>query len=171
MKSPAFACLDSGNEPKSDYADKTGDKLKTLSIIFLLVAVMLVFAARRKTVASSGTLGVNAGNALRKSRKTQQVPRNPYRGTAIAHDVNACDAVKAIRSKCFLDAERATPLLPLPGCDRAQCNCKYAYHEDRRTFDEEDRRHPYALRAQLFASDGNPEKRARKRGRRKSDWA
>lgn len=138
--------------------------------MLLLVAVILVFAVRKKIVASTGTLGIHAGNSLIKSRKTQQVPRNPYRATAIAHDANACEAVKAISSKRFLDAERATPLFPLPSCDRTQCNCKYAYHEDRRNFDEEDRRHPYALRAQLFASVGNAEKRARKRGRRKSDW-
>ena len=144
--------------------------MEVLSIICILFVAILVVAAKRKTVASPGTLGSNAGNALKKSRKNQQMPRKPYRATSIVHDVNACAAVKAIGNKRFLDTERATPPLPLPDCNGAQCNCKYTHHQDRRN-SEDERRHPNALRADLFVSTGNPEKRARKRGRRKGDYA
>ena len=42
----------------------------------------------------------------------------------------ACAAAQVCKGKRFLSAQ--APRLPLPGCDAAQCGCKYRHHEDRR---------------------------------------
>jgi hypothetical protein len=133
----------------------------------MIVAILLTLAMK-KTFSSPGTLGFNGGNVVRKARKNSPVARNPYRATSIVFDVDACDAVKAVGSRRFLDTERNLPVVPLPECSAAKCNCKYAHYEDRRTSDDE-QRHPSALLSQLYESTGKENRRQRKRGRRKSD--
>ena len=149
--------------------DHIGDDMKILTVILVLLLATFFIAARRKTVATSGAPVPNAGSRVKKPRKTAQAPRNPYRATSILHDANSCDAVKTIGSRRFLDVDRATPTLPLPDCDAAQCNCKYTRHEDRRDSDH-DRRIPSTLQADLYGQTGEVNRRARKRGRRKTDW-
>ena len=144
--------------------------MDVIYIVFVMIVAILLILAMKKTFSSPGTLGFNGGNVVRKSQKNSQVARNPYRATSIVFDVNACDAVKAVGSKRFLDTERNLPVVPLPGCSVAKCNCKYAHYEDRRTSDEE-QRHPSALLSQLYESTGKPNRRQKKRGRRKGDWA
>ena len=148
-----------------------GGKVNILSIIVILFLVIYLIATLRKiAIGSPGTLGFNAGNAQKIPRRNAPAPRNPYRATSIVHDDHACEAVKAIGSKRFLDTDRVTPTLPLPDCDAAQCNCKYAQHKDRREFDE-DRRNPNKLPSELYDQTGKTNRRTRKRGRRKTDWA
>jgi len=139
-------------------------------IIVLLLAIFIVAVSRKTTVENPGTLGFNGGNAYKNRRENPPAPRNPYRATSIVSDEGACEAVMAIGNKRFLDTERNIPKLPLPGCDVARCNCKYLHHEDRRA-SQEDRRIPNALQAQLYDRTGQVNRRARKRGRRKTDWA
>ena len=93
---------------------------------------------------------------------------NPYSATSIRFDDTACDAVKAIGDRLFLDADRDTPLLPLPGCDAPRCNCKYVHREDRREVGE-DRRHPSGLQAELYDAGVNKNRREKNRGRRDDD--
>ena len=58
--------------------------------------------------------------------------RSQYRGVQIEVDVdNCCRAVKAIAGRRFLSSE--VPALPVDLCDAANCNCKYALFNDRRT--------------------------------------
>jgi hypothetical protein len=144
--------------------------MEVIYIVFFVIVATLLILAMRKTFSSPGTLGFNGGNVVRKSKKNSPVARNPYRAASIVFDVNACDALKAVGSRRFLDAERNLPVVPLPGCSVAKCNCKYAHYEDRRTSDE-DQRHPSALLSQLYGTTGKSNRRQKKRGRRKSDRA
>jgi hypothetical protein len=148
--------------------------MNVFSIVLLfLIAFLLVVLMRRSASNSPGTLGLNAGNTVnpvKQSRKHAPMARNPYRATSILLGEAPCDAVKANANKRFLDADRITPTLPLPDCDAANCTCKYAHHEDRRET-QEDRRHPNTLQSELYGSTGNTNRRNRKRGRRKTDWA
>ena len=99
---------------------------------------------------------------------TKPVQLKPYRGTAIVFDEGACDAAKALKDKRFLVSERDTPMLPLPACDAASCNCRYKHYDDRRE-DDHDRRHTAALRTEFYEDTGNQNRRVKKRGRRKTD--
>ena len=141
-----------------------------VAFMMVLSGVYLVVLKRKPQAKMAGTLGFNGGSVLARTGKSAAVPRSPYRATSIVHDGMACDAVKAISDRRFLDNARETPALPLPGCTSAQCNCRYARHEDRRDM-YEDRRAPSALQSNLFAQSGTTDRRARKRGRRKTDWA
>jgi hypothetical protein len=150
-------------------AKRRGDQMEVIYIGLVLIVAILLILAMRKTFSSPGTLGFNGGNVVRKSKKNSPVARNPYRATSIVFGVNACDAVKAVGSRRFLDTERNLPVVPLPGCSVAECNCKYAHYQERRISDE-DQRLPSALLSQLYESTGKENRRQRKRGRRKSDW-
>lgn len=138
--------------------------------VLALLAICFGIIIGKSASENLGTLGLNAGNALKSSTRKSIAPRNPWRATSIVHDQKACDAVKAIGGKRFLDVDRNIPKIPLPTCDANRCNCKYAQHEDRRDSDE-DRRLPNALKAQLYDHTGEGNRRSRKRGRRKTDWA
>jgi hypothetical protein len=85
-----------------------------------------------------------------------------YRCVELRYPGDACDAVKRIGAKRFLPGE--APGLPVPGCDRSHCNCRYAHHGDRR---DDDRRHPFAQHASLPPSSAGGERRTKK-DRRKS---
>jgi hypothetical protein len=127
--------------------------MKFLGLIaFLLVAYLLI------------------STVLKSSKKKSLVARNPYRATSIVPGAGACEAVKAIAGKRFLDVDKVKPSLPLPDCNASNCACKNAHHEDRRDYDE-DRRLPRGLTSELYDRTGNPDRRAKKRGRRKNDWA
>ena len=95
--------------------------------------------------------------------------RNPWRATSIVHDNFACRAVRTIGNKRFLDIEKNIPALALANCDAFTCNCRYAYHEDRRSHND-DRRSPGTLRSDLYDKAGEADRRQNKGGRRKSDW-
>jgi hypothetical protein len=56
---------------------------------------------------------------------------NPYHAVSIIPGSEACDAVKACVGVRFLSKE--APRLPVPGCDRSDCRCHYAHHDDRRS--------------------------------------
>ena len=137
--------------------------------LLVLLAFYFVIVKRRSVAGPKSTSGTIGGNAFRKPTKNSALPRSPWRATSIVPDESSCDAVKRVAGKRFLDTERAIPKLPLPGCDAAVCNCKYARHEDRRDA-AEDRRIPNALQAQLHEQQGKSNRRTRRRGRRKTDW-
>ncbi len=85
-----------------------------------------------------------------------------YRCVELRYPDDACDAVKRIGAQRFLPAE--APGIPVPGCDRGRCSCRYAHHEDRR---DDDRRHPFAEKASQPPPSVGGERRSRK-DRRKS---
>ena len=98
----------------------------------------------------------------RASRAKSLSDTDNYRCVELRYPGNACDAVKRIGAKRFLPAE--APGIPVPGCDRASCSCRYAHHEDRR---DDERRHPFAQMASQPPSSAGGERRTRK-DRRKS---
>lgn len=67
--------------------------------------------------------------------------RKEYHCVCITYPEHACEAVKRYRTHRFLSNE--APLLPLPRCTAATCDCRYAHFPDRR---EDLRRNPYGLR-------------------------
>lgn len=138
--------------------------------VMALLAICLVVIKRKSTSENLGTLGLNGGNLLKSPARKVTAPRNPWRATSIVHDEKACNAVKTIGGKRFLDVERNIPGIPLPTCDAIRCNCRYTHHEDRRD-SSEDRRMPNALHTALYDRTGKGNRRSRKRGRRKTDWA
>ena len=59
-------------------------------------------------------------------------PQQSYRGVeVIPHPSKHCAAVEQIAGYRILAAE--APQLPLPDCDEAECQCRYAQYRDRRT--------------------------------------
>lgn len=55
---------------------------------------------------------------------------NPFHAVSIEPGVKACAAANAAEGKRFLSS--AAPMLPLEGCGRSTCQCRYVHHEDRR---------------------------------------
>ena len=141
--------------------------MKLLLLLVIVAAVVAFLVLRPRKSQPHKTL-----NKPRDPSRSRSAPgagiNNPYSATAISFDDNACDAVKALDGRLFLDADRNTPLLPLPGCDAPRCNCKYVHREDRREVSE-DRRHPSGLQAELYDAGVNKNRREKKRGRRGDD--
>jgi hypothetical protein len=48
----------------------------------------------------------------------------------VPSDYGACNAARALAGQRFLS--NRIPKLPLPECDKAQCDCGYRHHKDRR---------------------------------------
>lgn len=85
----------------------------------------------------------------------------------IPANYGACNAVRALAGKRFLS--RKMPKLPLPECDRPQCECGYKYHKDRR---DGPRRVSDLDAAILTLPDEQEDRRdASTRGRRRTDNA
>ena len=79
----------------------------------------------------SGLFGAKTGaNGTGRSATPKQKPR--YAGVEIIPQKGACcSAVRATAGQRFLTNE--APLMPLPNCDMAQCNCRYRQVPERRT--------------------------------------
>ena len=92
--------------------------------------------------------------------RSGQLPQRPYRAASVACEGQACTAARKLRGEKFL--LREAPHLPLPACDKGACNCRYAYHDDRRdTLDE---------RRDLQTSAPDADERRLSSGRRRTDW-
>jgi hypothetical protein len=102
------------------------------------------------------------------SEKEQRAQLNPYRAISFDFDETCCAAMKAIGNTRFLVAKDKSLLLPLSGCDAAQCSCRYVHHEDRRT-DDGERRFIGSLRTDLYDHGVENNRRAKARGRRETD--
>ena len=115
-----------------------------------------VLLQRRRDAVSVGVGAVTAG-----ARRERIRPANPFAGVSVEHAPDcSCEAVRQLGQRRFL-AVRA-PALPLPGCDRARCDCRYVRHADRRTSD--DRRDLYST----FDGHGHsPDGERRTAGRRR----
>lgn len=91
---------------------------------------------------------------------------HPYRCVAIARAAKSCTAASDLEGRRFLPAE--APLLPLPGCDAAACQCRYARFDDRR---DDDRRRPHALERGFASAIGAIERRGEIDRRRSAGFA
>jgi len=90
-------------------------------------------------------------------------PVNPYHSVTLAPGLRSCAAVAALRKRRFLSRE--APVLPLKGCDRNDCECRYQHHDDRR----DNHRRVTDLGVSIDGYVGPERRRKVKRGRRASD--
>jgi tRNA(Ile)-lysidine synthase TilS/MesJ len=96
---------------------------------------MVMQFQRRRDVARAGR------GSARVTRAEAMRPANPFAAVSIRPCLeDPCDAVVKMADQRFL-AVRA-PSLPVPGCGRRQCGCRYARHADRRS--PSDRRDSFA---------------------------
>ena len=100
-----------------------------LALILLLAALVLVFRSKKESSTES-----KVAKPSTSSKSTE------YHSVSIKTTATACKAAKDLDGKRFLSAE--SPVLPLPDCDVADCNCRFEHHADRRR--PQDRRSPFA---------------------------
>jgi len=151
-----------------------------IGVLVVITAVLLLRSrsgkAAGKTASTpaksqSATVKTTAATKHKPAASKSPAPSNtPYRAISIVPGSKACEAAIAIGEKRFLAAAQEIPQLPLPGCRQPRCTCRYAHHADRRDTTEGDRRGPPGLRSELHTHTGESERRAKKRGRRASDW-
>lgn len=101
-------------------------------------------------------------NALQARKRIES--RNPWRAVEIASNTASCAASKQVKGRRFLCTE--APRLPLPGCNAAQCKCRYKHFPDRRTGPR--RADESGVYMQFFVAHPDGERR-RVRGRRSTD--
>ena len=148
-------------------------RVEATALALLAGAVLAALAIFFKQHANTGN-GKNRdrpGKTISDRRRKAGIgARNPYAARSIIPGSNPCEAAQRVAGKKYLVNE--APKVPLQGCDPAQCHCKVMEHKDRRESNE-DRRNPCAsvLTTQLFESTGEPNRRQRRGGRRKTDWA
>jgi len=161
-------------------SQKLVEAMMTITVIALVSFVLVALAlklARAKSVVDGNqglaTTGFRAGAVARRNNSGNPASaevKNPWLAKSIVASDCACTAAKSLEGKRFLATEGKIPILPLPQCDAGGCDCRYVTHTDRRSVDD-DRRHPNMMKAQLFEIDGGTNRRMRRRGRRKTDWA
>ena len=135
------------------------------TLLLLLVMAMLGvatpfavhFLRRRRDLALAGGPG---GGALPIQRVR---PSNPFAGVTIRACADSpCRAVLQLENQRFLAVE--APHLPVPGCDRERCGCRYIRHTDRRA--PGDRRDAYTG-CRGMGLQGKHDRRAKKPDRRR----
>lgn len=90
---------------------------------------------------------------------------NPYHAVSIVAGPQCCAAVKSQAGRRYLSKD--APRLPVADCDRPDCRCHYAHHDDRRA---EPRRIADGRDAPPMAPYSGPERRLRSSaGRRQQD--
>ena len=130
-------------------------ELTLLGIAAVLVIVWMYLRRR----------GASAREQVVASAKPQE--DTAYHAVSIRFAEGACAAAKGMTGRRFLSS--AAPRLPLPECDAAVCECRFAHHKDRRS--GKDRRSPFAS-GRLSGATGRHEAERREGiGRRKSDDA
>jgi hypothetical protein len=95
-----------------------------------------------------------------------RVPRkatSPHHAVVVVPGRHACAEAYAVRNRRFLSRE--APVLPLPGCGSAQCECRYEHHDDRR----KGLRRAHDLAVAIDGHEGVEQRDRTKRGRRKAD--
>jgi hypothetical protein len=88
--------------------------------------------------------------------------RPTYRAVGIRPGAVCCQGSVQMSEKRFLVGK--APMLPLPGCDAAQCDCRYAHYSDRR-YAGTDRRRTVASAGEAVV----PFERRQSNGRRSTD--
>lgn len=104
-----------------------------LPILVLILALLLAIAWLMRKRAESADSGSRT-NLRRKGGTTE------FHSVSIRLSKNACAAAEDLSGRRFLAT--AAPPLPLPGCDAAECNCRFVQHQDRRQ--GSDRRNPFS---------------------------
>jgi hypothetical protein len=98
----------------------------------------------------------SAGVLSKKNKQASRTSTARFRSAEIEFDDCACDAVKAIQGQRFL--VRDVLRLPVPDCDKPNCQCSYVRYNDRRIWTE-DRRAFYSLKTSHYIQSENKERR------------
>ena len=88
-----------------------------------------------------------------------------FHAVAIRPAAHACAAARKLEGKRFLATE--APRLPLAGCDRERCECRFQHYKDRRA--GTDRRSPFGSGGLASITGNYPQERRQKEGRRADD--
>jgi hypothetical protein len=105
-----------------------------MQLEWLVLAAVLVIAwlfLRRRSAARSTKEPAAANEGKTEDTK--------FHAVSIRYGKDACAAAKSVTGQRFLADE--APRLPLPRCDAAVCECRFAHHKDRRS--GHDRRSPF----------------------------
>jgi len=130
-------------------------QLLLLSAVLLLLIWLLV-RTRRNT--SEPTRG-------RTRQRTAPSGNSAFHAVSLRYNPNSCQAARDLDGQRFLAT--AAPRIPLPGCDAAECNCRFTHHKDRRHGQE--RRNPFGSPG-VDGATGRFKKERRQGGdRRKGD--
>ena len=127
----------------------------TLLIIAAVLVVVWLYLRRRKDQIEQEESAPD--NGLKED--------TTYHAVSIKFPEGACDAARELSGRRFL--ANAAPRLPLPECDVATCECRFAHHKDRRT--GRDRRSPFASSGMTGATGRHEQERRQGTGRRRSD--
>jgi hypothetical protein len=117
----------------------------TASIVAIVILLAALFLLRRtqKSIAQRPTAKPPA------QPSTGRPDNTTFHAVSIRVASGACAAALGTLGERFLASE--APQLPLPGCDAADCRCRFIHFEDRRASDE--RRNPY--RGTMGVTTGN----------------
>ncbi len=142
--------------------------MKIVVLIVVIVLAVVLFRTLRSSSPSRsagrpGSSGKRAGPTPAASSAAQG---SKYHAVSVKCGAGACEQALALENRRFLSGQMGQ--LPLEGCTAADCRCKFVHYPDRRDA-EGDKRAPTALRSELYAASGKPERRTRA-GRRKSDF-
>src|SRR5690554_5301386 len=92
----------------------------TLAVAAIIAALVLMQWQRTRADARPG------GRADARSR-----PANPFAAVTIRPALHSpCEAVLKLQDQRFLAIK--APRIPVPGCDRQRCECRYVRYADRR---------------------------------------
>ena len=122
-----------------------------------LIALLLIWLWVRRRQAKQLEVALKAD-------RTRSVSKNTaYHAVAIRADGNCCDAARRLQGTRFLSTE--APPLPLPDCDAAECTCRFAHYNDRRS--GKDRRTPFGAGGFATGSGRYEEERREGKDRRR----
>lgn len=125
--------------------------MKLAVVLIMVFGVLWLLMRRGGSCKSQQTERRSGGELSRADSDTDS-----YRSVSIDCRGVACDEAAALSTQRFVLGE--APQLPLAGCDRSNCKCRYRHHSDRRA-GEGDRRLPYSLESNLYTSVGEAERR------------
>lgn len=89
-----------------------------------------------------------------------------FHSVSIVNNGSCCEQIEALSGKRFLSKD--APEIPMEECTKANCQCRYQHHEDRRQLGN-DRRVEYGVTRELFGAFGEQNRRDRPKGRRATD--
>jgi hypothetical protein len=140
--------------------------MKIAAIILLVFVVLALFFKSKSSQKNTKKPAKIARPAkTRKTKVTAEKNAKNFPGVSIKLCAHACDAAKELEKHRFLSRE--APLLPLADCNQLNCACKYVHHNDRRDVNE-DRRHAYSMKTELYDTTGNENRRDKKE--RRESW-
>jgi len=118
--------------------------------------VLGVFKSSSSKVKKRSARKPSAGVLSKKNKQASKASTAGFRAAEIEFDDCACEAVMAMQGQRFL--VRDVPPIPVPDCDKPNCQCSYVRYRDRRHWTE-DRRATYSLKTSHYIQSDSKERR------------